>query len=164
MRPFLAALAACLAAGCLAACASYSGSSLVPGQSSEDEVRSVMGEPALVRDAPDGGQVLWYPRLPAARESFAATIDRDGILVSIEQRLVPEYVARLKPNESTADDVLDALGPPNRVYEYPRQAREAWEYQLRTPPENMNLYVQLSPDHVVREVFQLHERPKFLFR
>ena len=148
----------------LAGCASYSGSSLVPGQSSEDDVRIVMGEPALVREAPGGGQVLWYPRLPAARESFAVTVGADGILVSIEQRLTAQNIARLKPNESTADDVLDILGPPSAVYEYPRQQREAWEYPLRTPPENMNLYVQLSPDHVVREVFQLLPRPKFLFR
>jgi hypothetical protein len=37
--------------------------------------------------------------------------------------------------------------------------REAWEYQLRTPPSNTSLYVQLSPDRVVREVFQLQDLP-----
>ena len=148
----------------IAGCATYSGSSLTPGASTEEDVVAVMGEPALVRDAPDGGKVLWYPRQPFGRESFAARIDESGTLASIEQRLEAQYIARLKPNESTADDVLDLLGPPNRVDLYPRMPREVWEYPLRTPPENMNLYVQISPDRVVREVFQLHERPKFLFR
>jgi len=148
----------------LAGCASYSGSSLTPGVSTEEDVVAEMGAPALVRNAPGGGRVLWYPRLPFGRQSFAATVDRSGTLVSIEQRLEPQFISRLRPNQSTADDVLDLLGPPNRVDVYPLMPREVWEYQLRTPPENMNLYVQISPDRIVREVYQLHERPKFLFR
>ena len=126
---------AALLAICLAGCATYSGSGLVPGQSTVQDVEAVMGEPALVRDAPDGSQVLWYPRLPFGRESFAARIDPHGTLVSIEQRLDPQYIARLIPDKSTAEDVLDTLGPPYKVYQYPRKQREAWEYQLRTPPE-----------------------------
>lgn len=158
MRGSLAALAAC----CLAGCATY-GSSLVPGQSTEEDVRVAMGEPTMVREAPDGARVLWFSKLPLGRESFAATLDPDGILVSFEQRLTLHNIAKLKPNASTADDVLDLLGPPAQIYEYPRQQREAWEYPFRTPPDNVNYYVQLSPDHVVREVFQMHQRPKFLF-
>jgi hypothetical protein len=152
----------------IAGCASYSGSGLVPGQSSVEDVEAVMGAPTLVREAADGERTLWYPRLPLGRESFAARIDRDGTLVSLDQRLTAQNIARLRPNQSTADDVLDILGPPYRVYQYPRMQREAWEYQLRTPPSNMNLYVQVSPDRVVREVFQLHdpesEWPFFGFR
>jgi hypothetical protein len=142
-------------AALLAGCASYSGAGLVPGESTVDDLVAVMGPPALIRDAPGGEKVYWYPRLPAARESFAARIDPDGTLISIDQRLTSQYIAKLQPNRSTADDVLDILGPPNRVYQYPRMQREAWEYQLNTPPTYMNLYVQVSPDRVVREVFQL---------
>jgi hypothetical protein len=153
------------AAALLAGCAAYSGSGLVPGQSSVDDVVAVMGEPALIRERPGGERIYWYPRLPAARESFAARIDPDGTLISIDQRLAPEYISRLQPNKSTADDVLDILGPPYRIYQYPRMQREAWEYQLRTPPTYMNLYVQVSPDRVVREVFQLldREQEEFFF-
>jgi hypothetical protein len=165
---FLCAALVAGCASCLGGCATYSGSGLVPGQSTVQDVEAAMGEPALVREAPGGGQVLWYPRLPFGRESFAAHIDADGTLVSIEQRLDPQYIARLVPGKSTAEDVLDTLGPPYKIYQYPRKQREAWEYQLRTPPENKNLYVQLSPDRVVREVFQLNERdldwPLFPFR
>src|SRR3954468_22062610 len=131
----------------IAGCASYSGSGLVPGQSSVDDVVAVMGQPALIRDV-GGEKVYWYPRLPMARESFAARIDPQGTLIAIEQRLAPEYISRIIPNKSTSEDVLDILGPPYRIYPYPRMQREAWEYQLRTPPTYMNLYVQVSPDHV----------------
>ena len=128
------------------------------GQSTVQDVKATMGEPALVRKSADGGETLWYPRLPFGRESFAARIDPNGTFISMEQRLQPQYIAQLQPGKSTADDVLDTLGPPYKVYQYPRKQREAWEYQLRTPPENKNLYVQLSPDRVVREIYQLNER------
>lgn len=141
----------------LAACASYSGHDLKPGVSTVADVEATMGKPALVREAPDGGKVHWYPRLPMGRESFAARIAPDGSLVSIEQRLTGEHIAKLRPNESTVEDVLDILGPPADVYRYPRKQREAWEYPLRKPPQRRTLYVQISPDKVVREVFELED-------
>lgn len=142
----------------LAACASYSGYDLKPGVSTVADVEATMGAPALVREAPDGGKVHWYPRLPMGRESFAARIAPDGRLVSIEQRLTDRHIAKLRPNESTVEDVLDILGPPADVYRYPRQQREAWEYPLRKPPQSRTLYVQMSPDKVVREVYELDDR------
>lgn len=146
-----------LTAGLLAGCASYAGHGLTPGQSTAQDVMAVMGRPALERASPGGGRVFWYPRLPFGRESFAATLDAQGRLVSIEQRLDPRFYAKVTPGVTTADQVLDLLGPPYEVYQFPRQQREVWEYQLRTPPAHKNLYVQLSPDRVVREVYQLHD-------
>ena len=81
-----------------AGCAGYSGAGLVPGQSLIEDVRAVMGEPTMVRNLPDGDQVLWYSKLPYGRESYAARIAPDGTLVSLEQRLTPENIAKLRPN------------------------------------------------------------------
>jgi hypothetical protein len=142
----------------LAACAGYSGHDLKPGVSTVSDVEATMGAPALVREAAGGEKVYWYPRLPYGRQSFAARIAPDGRLVSIEQRLTDQHIAKLRPNESTAEDVLDILGPPADVYRYPRQQREAWEYPLRKPPQSRSLYVQMSPDKVVREVYELEDR------
>jgi hypothetical protein len=147
-------LSVALASGC----ASYSGAGLVPGQSSVEDVRAAMGEPTLVRELREGGEILWYSKLPNGRESYAARIDRDGTLVSIEQRLTPEHIAKLRPNESTGDDVLDILGPPYRRFKFPLKDRESWEYPLWTLPDQQTLYVELSPDNVVRAVYQLHDR------
>ena len=142
----------------LAACASYSGSTLKPGVSTVAEVEATMGKPALVREGAGGEKVYWYPRLPMARESFAARISPEGKLISVEQRLTDQHIAKIRPGQSTAEDVLDILGPPADVYRYSRQQREAWEYPLRKPPQRRTLYVQMSPDKVVREVFELEDQ------
>src|SRR3979409_1692765 len=84
-KQFIAVIAALIAG-----CASYSGSGLVPGQSTVEDVEAGIGAPALVREAADGEKTLWYPRLPLGRESFAARIDPDGTLLSLEQRLTGE--------------------------------------------------------------------------
>jgi hypothetical protein len=138
----------------LAGCASYSGRGLQPGKATEADVRELMGKPTSVRKAPDGSQVLWYSKLPAGRESFAVRLDPRGTLVSIEQRLTDDYIAKLKPNASKADDVLDTLGPPYRILDVPHLSRKVWEYPLNTVPDPRSLYVQLSDDSVVREVVQ----------
>jgi hypothetical protein len=140
----------------LAGCASYSGSGLKPGQSTEADVRKVMGAPAAVRKAPDGGQVLWYPRQPYGRQSYAATIQPNGTLAGIEQRLTTDNIARVRQNESSAEHVLDVLGPPYRVYDM--SGRKVWEYYIQTAiPVPQQLYVQLSQDNIVREVIQIDE-------
>jgi hypothetical protein len=153
MRTLIAIV--CLAS--ISACASYSGTGLEPGKSTGQDVEAVMGKPAAVREMPNGETVLWYPRLPYGGQSFAARIGADGRLIAIEQRLADEYISRIKPNVSSADDVLDLIGPPYRSYPLERMQREAWEYQLLPQPVPFILYVQLSPDHIVREVFQIQD-------
>ena len=143
----------------LAGCASYSGTGLAPGKASLADVKRVMGEPAAVRKAPEGGEVLWYPRQPYGRESYAARIGPDGTLAGIEQRLTSENIAKIRLNETSAEQVLDILGPPYKVYDFPRLERKAWEYYVQTfPTVPQLLYVQVSPDNVVREVIQVDER------
>ncbi|HWA38155.1 MAG TPA: outer membrane protein assembly factor BamE [Burkholderiales bacterium] len=141
----------------VAGCASYSGYTLQPGASSA-EVEATMGKPALVREAANGEKTWWYPRFPFGRESYAARLSPDGRLIALEQRLTPQNIARIVPNKSTSEEVLDVLGPPSDVYRYPRQQREAWEYPLFKPPQSRSLYVQISPDKVVREVYELEDR------
>jgi hypothetical protein len=141
----------------LAGCAGY-GAGLVPGQSLVEDVKAAMGEPTLVRELPDGDQLLWYSKLPYGRESYAARIDPDGTLVSLEQRLAPQFIAQVQPNLSSADDVLNTLGPPYRTFKHPFKERVSWEYPLWTTPERQTLFVDFSPDNVVREMYQLYDR------
>jgi hypothetical protein len=142
----------------LAGCASYSGRGLAPSQSSAAELEAVMGAPAERRPAPNGETVWWYPRLPYGYESYAARIGPDGKLVAIEQRLTPENVARIQPGMTTGKEVRDLLGPPWRADPFPRMQREIWTYPMRaTDPTPKHLYVQLSPDGVVREAYLLDD-------
>ena len=146
-----------LSAAVIAGCATY-GADLVPGQSSATDVESLLGQPTAVVEKKDGGSVLWYSKLPAGRESYAAEIDPRGTLVSFDQRLTDLNIARLQPNVSTEQDVMEIVGPPSRRWKYPLKEMEAWEYPLRTSVEPMTLFVDVSPDHVVRNVYKLLDR------
>jgi len=141
----------------LAGCAGYSGRGLAPGQSSAAEVEAVMGPAAAKRPGPDGETVLWFPRMPYGDGSYAARVGADGRLVAIEQRLTEENIARIERGKTTADQVLDLVGPPYRVDQFARMEREIWTYKMQVFPFPKALFVQLSPDRVVREVYYMDD-------
>lgn len=146
-----------LAAALLAACAGFDGRGLVPGQSTAADVEALMGEPADVQKEANGETVLWYPRLRYGRQNYAARIGPDGKLLAIEQRLTEENIAKLVRGQSQAGNVRELLGPPHRADPFPRMEREIWTYYLRGSPNWKVLYVQLSADGVVREVYYMDD-------
>ena len=154
MKAILVAVVAIVLSGC----ASYSGRGLAPGQSGAAEVEAVMGPPAERSHSANGETILWFPRFPFGRQSYAARIGADGKLIAIEQRLTPENVARLQPGRTTAKEVHDLLGPPWREDAYPRLAREIWTYpMMASDPTPKHFYVQFSGDGVVRELYLLDD-------
>ena len=140
----------------LAGCAGYDGRTLVPGQSTAAEVERLMGPAADKRAAPNGETVLWFPRLPAGRVSYAARIGADGRLVAVEQRLTPENLARLQPGVSRENEVRDLLGPPSRVDPSPRQQRDVWTYEAQGIDPQL-MVVQFSKDGVLREAYMFND-------
>src|SRR2546425_987133 len=149
MKTIIAAVCVVLLAGC----ASYSGRGLAPGQSSAAEGEVVMGPAAAKRPGPDGETVLWFPRMPYGDGAYAARVGADGRLVAIEQRLTEENIAWIERGKTTADQVLDLVGPPYRVDQFARMEREIWTYKMQVFPFPKALFVQLSPDRIVREVY-----------
>ena len=142
-----------IALAAIAGCAGYAGGGLPPG-ASEAQVQSVLGRPAERRTAPNGETVLWYPRMPYGDGSYAARIGPDGRLISIEQRITEENVARIERGKTTAEQVRDLVGPPYRIDPYPRMDREIWTYKIgQVFPFPKALFVQFSPDRIVREVY-----------
>ena|SRR5687767_8636559 len=137
-------------------CASYDGRYLVPGQASDADVEKAMGRAAEKRAAPDGETVLWFPRLPYGRVSYAARIGKDGRLVAVEQRLTRENLDRLKPGAARERDVRDLLGPPQRVDSFPRLERQAWTYQAQGIQPQL-IVVQFSQDQVLREAYMFDD-------
>ncbi len=149
--------AICLATALLSACASYSGSSLIPGQSTAAEVEALMGKPAERLDKAGGGIVLYYPRGPAGRETYAVTIGSDGKMQSVEQRLSDANIARLVPGATTAREAREIFGPPARVTQLPLLKRDVWEYHMDESATPNLLAVQFSPDGIVREVYKMKD-------
>jgi hypothetical protein len=150
-------IATCLAAGLFAGCASYSGSGLVAGKSTAAEAEALMGKPAERVDKPGGGSVLYYPRGPAGRETYAVIIGADGRVQAVEQRLSDYNIAKLVLGTTTAKEARELLGPPAYTTTLPRQKREVWEYHMDTAAMPYVLYVQLSADGIVREAYKLKD-------
>jgi hypothetical protein len=147
-----AALAVVLLAGC---------ASLTPGLSNVAEVEASMGRAAEQRARPDGETWLYYPRQPFGRKVFVARIAPEGKLIGLEQRLSEEYIARLVPNHSRREDVLELFGSPYERLDFPRMNREAWSWHMRQFGDlPVGLHVQMSPDGVVREIYLLDENNK----
>jgi hypothetical protein len=138
----------------LAGCASYDGAGLLPGKSTTADIQATMGTPDE-RQSRDGETIWWYPRGPMGFHSYAVRVGSDGVLKAIEQRLTVENVRKVAANSWTKQDVHDLFGPPFMVSTLPRLQREVWEYQLREVDFKWKLWVQFSPDGVVREVLQM---------
>jgi hypothetical protein len=152
VRTALVLLTALLAAGCAGT------QSLVPGRSSAAEVRAAMGAPAIQRPQPNGETWLYYPNQPFGRKVLVARVAANGRLLALEQRLSEEYLAKLVPNQSRKEDVLDLFGPPYDALTFPRLERETWSWHMRQFGHlPAGLHVQMSADGVVREVYVLDE-------
>jgi len=96
----------------LAACASYSGSGLKPGEARLDEVQALMGSPAMRWQDADGSIQLAYPRGPAGFETFMVKLGPNGRLQSIANVLNERTFAGIRAG-MTKDEVLRLIGPPD---------------------------------------------------
>lgn len=141
----------------LAGCASYDGRALVPGKSAEAEVVATMGTPADTLKRPNGDKVLWFPRLPYGRDTYAATISPEGTLRGIEQVLTRANVSRIEVNSTTKDQLRDLVGPPYRVVRASFKPYDVWEYPWHIVEDRRMLWISLSDDGVVREVVEIHD-------
>lgn len=111
-------------------CASYSGSSLKPGASSQSDVRTAMGAPVAVHTAPANAAFSesWeYPRGPLGRHTFMARFDNSGKLVALDQVLTVSTVARIRMGQDGREDVARLLGRPGAIFPL-RDGGEAWDY------------------------------------
>jgi hypothetical protein len=141
----------------LAACASYDGRGLVPGKSTEAEVTALMGAPADTLKRPNGDHVLYFPRLPLGRDTYAATVAPDGTLRGIEQVLTRANISRITVNSTTRDQLRETLGPPYRIVRAAFKPYDVWEYPWRLAEEKRILWVSVGDDGVVRDVLEIHD-------
>lgn len=160
MHRMMMACCGIVAAAVAAGCASFDGRGLAPGKSTAAEVMALMGAPAARISLPDGGEALYFSRLPAGRAVFVVTLRPDGVMDSIAQRLSRRNFARIAAGSSTKQDVRELLGPPGGSGLLTRQQREWWEYKFLDLGDKRVLWVQFSDDGVVREVLDMLD-PEF---
>src|SRR5450759_3380735 len=129
MRLWITLLATML----LAACASYSGSGLKPGEARLDDVQGLMGPPAMRWQEPDGSVQLAYPRGPLGYHTFMVKLVPDGRLQSIANVLEEKSFARIHAR-MTKDEVLRVLGPPDysRTVYFKARDELVWDWRFRS--------------------------------
>ena len=143
----------------LAGCAGFDGHSLVPGQSTSAEVEKLMGPAADKRVAGNGETVLWYPRMPYGRVSYAARIGKDDRLIAVEQRLTRGNFDSLRPGVARSTDVRDLLVPQQRIDPFKRLEREVWTYYAQGIDPQL-IVAQFSSDGILREKYMFND-PEF---
>jgi len=123
MKLFITILSALL----LAACASYSGRGLKPGEAQLEDVLSVMGNPAMRWQDSDSSVRLAYPR---GIHTFMVQMGTDGKLQRIENVMNMKTFAQILPG-MTKSRVLRILGPsdPSATAYYKTRDELVWEWR-----------------------------------
>lgn len=138
-------------------CASYDGRDLVPGAATEADVVATMGKPAQSLKRPDGGEALYFSKLPYGRQMFVATTGPDGRLKGIEQVLDYQHLQRIHIGTTTADQVRAILGPPYRITRAAFKPLDVWEYPWRSAGQARVLWISLSDDGIVRDILDTRD-------
>ena len=103
--------------------------SLAPG-SSEAELRSRMGPPALELAGPDGTRQLAYPTAPFGTQTFMAHLAADGRVIKVEQVLDDVRFQQIQPG-MTREELLRYIGPPFQTGRFPNLRQTAWDYRFK---------------------------------
>lgn len=114
----------------LGACDFVAQKKLVAGESTEADVRRLMGEPELIWEDDDGSRTLEYPRGPQGLQTWLVWVGPDGRYRRMEQVLVEEHFRTLKPGMDR-DAVRQVLGKPGEITRFARQQEEVWSWRFK---------------------------------
>jgi len=163
LRPFAAVLAL-LAVLALSACDVHNELELVPGQSTEADVRQRFGTPEAVWEGASGARVYEYNRQPAGHRNFMATIGADGVLVSFDQVLTPANFARVQVG-MPMEAVRRMLGKPMQVTPYALKGETHYDWRyLDGPNASDSKIFTVVFDQDLRVLSTLHTRDPALDR
>ena len=98
------------------------------GQSSEQDVRKLFGDPAAVRDI-TGGKGLIYPLGPEGPHTLLMKIDGKGKYQGREDLLTRGNFERVTPGLKELD-VLVMLGRPGRAEKNPLKQQSSWQWRF----------------------------------
>jgi hypothetical protein len=112
----------------LCACASYDGSSLRAGVSSDADVRSVMGAPRAEYTVADGTRRLVYPHGPLGTQTFVVSVGLDGRVRDVRQALQDDTFYGIRAG-LTEREILEMIGPPGEKMHFARSNTTAWDYR-----------------------------------
>jgi hypothetical protein len=123
--------------------------SLVPGQSTEADVRARMGAPTDTRT--EGGDKLWeYATGPEGFHTRLVRIGADGRVKEVTELLTEEQFARIAPGQTTRAEVRNLLGRPSDEATYRAGLTWSWRH-LKGGAQPGYMVVSFNPNDTVRD-------------
>ena len=143
--------------GLLGGCAT--GHSLVPGQSTEADVRARMGVPTDTRVEADGDRVWEYARGPEGFHTYTVRMGPDGRMKEVTQVLTEERLARIVPGKTTRSEVRRLLGRPSFEDTYGVGQTWSWRYK-KGDVHPGHLVVTFNRDDTVSTTIAIIDLPR----
>lgn len=128
LQRFLAALCALLSAVGISGCDAGI-ETLRPGQSSEGQVRAILGAPSAEWQQPDGNRLLEFTRQPNG-DNYLLLIGSDGILREF-RRTINEATFNRVERGMSRDSVRQLLGKPAENATFPAMREEVWSWNYK---------------------------------
>lgn len=136
-----------LAAFWLFGCASPA--TLVPQQSTVNDVHDRVGPPTDVRVDANGDELWEYAKGPAGYETWLVRIGKDGKVKSVTQLLTQERFDRIVVGKTTKAELRELFGRPSDVMRYGNGL--VWEWRARIPPDRGVYAARFDDNNIVRE-------------
>lgn len=125
---------------------------LIKGMSSEADVRSAMGEPAMIWPEDNGARTLEYPKGPAGHRTFMVNLDAQGVFQAYTQVLTPENFATIEAGMDR-DQVRRKLGKPRTIVKFALKNEEVWDWRYLEGPATerfFNVHFDIDSGKVAR--------------
>jgi SmpA/OmlA family protein len=151
-----AALIALLLAALLAGCAGPR--SLVPGQSTEADVRAAMGASRETRTDANGDLIWEYPTGPEGMTNYRVRMGADRKVKDVTQLVTEEQLEKIVVGKSTRTDVREILGKPALETVYHVGPTWYWRH-LKGGTQPGYLVVTFNPDGTVGSKISIIDMP-----
>lgn len=132
--------------------------SLVPGQSTEADVRAAMGAPRDTRTDPNGDLIWEYPTGPEGMTTYAVRMGPDRRVKEVTQLVSEEQLDKIVVGKSTRADVREILGRPALETVYHVGPTWYWRH-LKGGTQPGYLVVTFNPDGTVGTKISIIDMP-----
>jgi hypothetical protein len=123
---------------------------LVPGQSTEADVRARLGAPNDTRTEASGDKLWEYATGPEGFTTRLVRIGSDGRVKEVSQLLTEEQFARVVPGQTTRTQVRSLLGRPADETTYRSGPTWSWRFLGGTAHPGF-MVVSFNPNDTVRD-------------
>ena len=138
----------------LAGCDYVAQKELKVGQSTKEDVMTLMGKPEMIWEEKDGSSNYEYPRGPAGTETYMVEISPDGKYLGMKNILTEANFARIKAGMNR-DEIRRMLGKPTETVKYPLKQEETWTWKFKgTPTPVRRFHVNMDYMGIVKSTDQ----------